>query len=126
MKLKDARDYYYFNSGKTSDLIRQVGLAGIAIIWIFKSQALQIPQPLIRPLWLIALGLVFDLLQYSVGTLVWGVYQRRKELNKTKEDEEFKAPRWFNWPGISFFVLKVCSIGIAYYYIISFLIHTIC
>ena len=36
MKLKDAREIYYFYSGKTSDLVRQLGLAGIAVIWLFK------------------------------------------------------------------------------------------
>ncbi len=32
MKLQDARDFYYFHSGKTSDLIRQLGLGGIAVV----------------------------------------------------------------------------------------------
>ena len=52
MKLKDAREFYYFNSGKTSDLVRQLGLAGIAVVWIFKYDVLgvpKIPAPLLTP-----------------------------------------------------------------------------
>jgi hypothetical protein len=63
MKLKDARELYYFYSGKTSDVIRQIGLAGIAIIWIFNKDFNGIPKvcpELVRPLWLIAVGLGFD------------------------------------------------------------------
>lgn len=44
MKLKDAREHYYFYSGKTSDLVRQLGLAGIAVIWLFKSDVQGIPK----------------------------------------------------------------------------------
>jgi len=44
MKLKDAREIYYFYSGKTSDLVRQLGLAGIAVIWLFKYDAQGIPK----------------------------------------------------------------------------------
>lgn len=128
MKLNDARDNYYFFSGKTSELIRQLGLAGIAIIWIFKREVAglpRVPPELIRPLWLIALGLAFDMLQYSAGTLIWGVYQRRKELSGVHEDDTFKAPRWFNWPGITFIILKVVVIALAYIYIIRYLRGTI-
>jgi hypothetical protein len=53
------------------------------------------------------------------------VFQRRKELRHTAEDEEFKAPRWFNWPGISFISAKVFAIAAAYFFIIRFLLHAI-
>ena len=58
MKLKDARDLYYFYSGKTSDLVRQLGLAAIAVIWIFKFEVggtPKIPNDLGLPLALIVL-----------------------------------------------------------------------
>jgi len=128
MKLNDARENYYFFSGKTSELIRQLGLAGIAIIWIFKRDVAglpKVPPELIRPLWLIALGLAFDMLQYATSTLIWGTYQRHKELAGVNENAEFKAPRWFNWPGITLITLKVVVIAFAYVYIIRFLVCTI-
>lgn len=128
MKLKDARELYYFYSGKTSDLVRQLGLAGIALIWIFKynvEDVPKIPEALLPPLILIVLGLALDLLQYAVATSVWGIFQRRKELSGVSDDTDFLAPKQFNWPTIIFFILKVPSIIAAYVYLLRYLACTI-
>ena len=82
MKLKDALDNYYFHSSKASDIVRQLGLAGIAIIWIFKHDVQgipKIPHELLLPLELIVLGLTFDLLQYFVAAIIWSNFHRCKE-----------------------------------------------
>ncbi len=128
MKLKDARDNYYFYSGKTSDLVRQLGLAGIVVIWIFKHEVdgvPKIPEALFLPLILIVLGLAFDLAQYAVATLIWGIFQRYKEVRGIAEDADFLAPEQFNWPGIVFFVFKAISIIAAYIYLLRYLASTI-
>ena len=128
MKLKDAREFYYFQSGKTSDLVRQLGWAGIAVVWLFKSEVLgvpKIPAQLLAPLVLIVLGLAFDLLQYAVATGIWGVFQRIKERSGVGEDMEFKAPRQLNWPALTFFWLKVVSIAAAYYLLLQYLARTV-
>lgn len=128
MKLKDARENYYFYSGKTSDLVRQLGLAGIAVIWIFKYEVQgipKVPEALALPLVLIVLGLALDLLQYAVATSIWGIFQRQKEKNGVGEDTDFLAPKQFNWPTIAFFVLKVLSIIAAYAYLLQHLAATV-
>jgi len=128
MKLKDARDNYYFYSSKTSDLVRQLGLAGIAVIWIFKYEMQgipKIPEALLPSLILIILGLAFDFLQYAVATFIWGIFHRRKEINGVTEDIDFLAPEQFNWPGIVFFVIKVVAIIVAYVYLLRHLARTI-
>jgi hypothetical protein len=128
MKLKDARDLYYFNSGKTSDLVRQLALAGIAIIWIFRYEVdgtPKIPQPFATPLILIGVGLALDLLQYALATAVWGIFQRRKELGGTLEEADFKAPRQFNWPTIVLFAAKVSTIAWAYFLLLQHLGSTL-
>lgn len=128
MKLKDARELYYFYSGKTSDLVRQLGFAGIAVIWIFKYDVQgipKIPQAFLPPLKFIVLGLALDLLQYAVATSIWGIFQRRKEVSGIKDDADFLAPKQFNWPTICFFVLKTASIVIAYVYLLQHLASTI-
>jgi len=38
MKLAQARGHYEYFSGKASDISRQLGFAGIALIWVFKTQ----------------------------------------------------------------------------------------
>jgi len=124
MKLKDARDAYDFYTGKTSDIIRYLGLAGIGIIWIFRVEGtdkISLPQNLLFPIVLLIIGLGFDLLQYLTASVVWGAYHRHKEKSDTKEDEEFKAPRQINWLTDTFFVLKIIPIVWAYVLILRYL-----
>lgn len=85
MKLSEARDFYYFYTGKTSEIVRQLALAGIAVIWIFKTGQVQLPAELILPLILIALTLVLDLFQYFVAATTWGIYSRWQEKNCESE-----------------------------------------
>lgn len=128
MKLKDARDFYYFYSGKTSDLVRQLGFAGIAVIWLFKYEAQgvpKVPEALAPPLMLIVLGLALDLLQYAVATFIWGLFQRHKEKSGVGEDADFLAPKQFNWPTIVFFTIKAIAIIAAYAYLLRYLAATV-
>jgi hypothetical protein len=117
MNLKDARDNYYFYSGKTSDIIRQLALAGIALIWLYKvDQGGQekIPVELHDPVILIVLTLTLDLLQYAIATAIWGVYQRRKENSGTTAGIDFVAPPSINYPTIFLFWSKVVCVLSAY------------
>jgi hypothetical protein len=129
MNLKDARDLYYYYSGKTSDLVRQLGLAGIAVIWLFKYDAQgvpKVPEALALPLILIVLGLALDLLQYAVATSIWGVFQRQKEKSSDgKKDPDFLAPKQFNWPTVAFFTTKAIAIIAAYVYLLLYLAATV-
>ncbi len=124
MKLKDARENYYDFSKKTSEIVRQLGFAGIALIWIFRAESNGkqiIPGNLIPAATLIVTGLAFDLLHAVVGTMVWGIYHRHKEKQGTKEQAEFLAPRWINWGTIFFFWAKTIVMVIAYIYLLRFL-----
>lgn len=128
MKLKDARDNYYFNSGKTSDLVRQLGLAAIAVVWLFKQDVggiPKIPSALHLPLALVVLGLALDLLQYAVATAIWGIFNRFKERSGVTEEKEFNAPPQINWPALCFFWVKVGVIAVAYYLLLKHLAHTV-
>lgn len=128
MKLKDARDLYYFYSGKTSDLVRQLGLAGIAVIWLFKYEAQgvpKVPEALVLPLILIVLGLALDLLQYAVATCIWGVFHRLKEKSGIGEDKSFLALKQLNWPSIVFFITKAIATIAAYVYLLRYLAATV-
>jgi hypothetical protein len=123
VKLKDARDNYYFYSGKTSDIIRQMALAGVALAWMFKREVNGtpvIPTSLMAPTFLVVLTLVFDFAQYVSGTIAWGTYNRHKE-QKVGEETEFLAPAAINWPSLAFFVLKTSSLVLAYVLLLSFL-----
>lgn len=125
MKLEDARTAYETLSGKTSDIVRQISLAGVGLIWIFKSgtgSSLSLDPPLLKAAFFIFLSLLFDFLQYVLGTTIWFVYFRRKEKQGTKENDTFLAPAQLNWPTWVLFYFKSAMMLVAYgCYIIPFL-----
>jgi len=128
MKLKDARDNYYYFSGETSKIIRNLGLAGIAVIWLFKIDSIDkpiIPNELIKPALFLVGGLAIDLLQYIYGTIAWGILHRLKEKAGVEEAKNFRAPKRINYPTIFLFWLKVIVMIIAYYFLLLYL-FTIC
>jgi hypothetical protein len=125
MKLEDARGAYEALSGKASDIVRQISLAGVGLIWIFKSPGatFSFDARLVRAALFIFLALLFDFLQYLIGTSIWFVYYRYKERKHTHESHEFLAPSQLNWPTWFLFFLKSAMMVIAYaWYIIPFLV----
>jgi len=125
MKLEDARSAYENLSGKASDIVRQISLAGVGLIWIFKSGAgtsLSVEPQLLKAALFIFLALALDFLQYLLGTTIWFIYFRYRENKRTKETDEFEAPPQLNWPLWALFYLKSAMMLIAYScYIIPFL-----
>jgi len=125
MKLEDARAAYETLSGKASDIVRQISLAGVGLIWIFKSgtgSSLSLDPRLLKAAFFIFLSLLFDFLQYVLGTSIWFAYFRHKEKQGTKEGAEFLAPPQLNWPTWAVFYLKSAMMLVAYgCYIIPFL-----
>jgi hypothetical protein len=74
VKLQDYRNDSYTFSGKASDLNRQLGFAGIALIWLFKkdvSGQIVIPHILIWAGALIVVSLTLDMLHYCIGWYTW-------------------------------------------------------
>lgn len=125
MKLENVREYYEYFSGKISDIVRQLGLAGIALIWVFKTEVAGkqvIPADLMTSAKLIVMALGLDLLHYITGTIVWGSYNSIKERQGIKQDKEFLAPRKINWPALFFFWTKIFTMLAAYVYILRFLL----
>jgi hypothetical protein len=120
MKVEDARTAYYEASKQTSDLVRQLGFAAIAIIWLFRSVSgdkQSIPQELLVPTALVVSALALDLLQYTVKTISWGIFSWQKERRGVSVSEDFLAPRPINWFPLVAFVLKVLAVIAAYVFI---------
>ena len=124
MKLENIRDNYKYYSQKISDIIRQLGFAGIALIWIFKNvdgDRQFIPADLLLPTLFIVISLCLDLFHYISGTLIWGIYNRKKELKDTKEGDIFLAPNYINWTTLFFFWSKIIVMVVAYIFILKYL-----
>lgn len=126
MKLKDCKDAYDYFSGKTSDIIRYLGLAGIAIVWIFRTEStdkISLSHHLLLPTILLIMGLSLDLFHYIAGTIIWGTYHRIKEKSGINAEKEFDAPRQINWPTLVLFWSKIIPIVIAYFLILKHLFN---
>ncbi|HEV7375951.1 MAG TPA: hypothetical protein VGN95_14625 [Pyrinomonadaceae bacterium] len=126
MKLEDYRKTYYEASVKTSEIVRQLAFAGIAIIWVFndgEGGKYNFHPYLFRAGILIAIGLTLDLLHYISRTLIWGIYTWWKEKQGIDKKADFKAPRKNNWLPIFFFATKIIAVVSAYVYIIRFLAY---
>lgn len=119
--LKEYRDAYFTASTKASDVARQLGFAGIALIWIFKStngsssDTFTLPAELFRPALLIISSLGLDIAQYSLKAGIWGWIQRRIE-HKFSEDTSkgYLVAPWFNWPVLACFWVKLGAMIGAY------------
>jgi hypothetical protein len=125
MKLSDTKAAYEALSGKASDIVRQLSLAGVGLIWLFKTEtasAAMLDIHLLRAALFIFLALFLDFLQYLFGATIWFVYFRYKEKKGTTEKNEFEAPASLNWITWALFYLKATFLLIAYVgYIIPFL-----
>ena len=125
--LSIVQERYEFYTGKASDINRSLALAGIAVIWIFKSSSegiTSIPNTLITPLIFLIISLGVDLIQYIIGGLIWWIYFLYKEQQKKKGKDigkELDAPSAFPITLWILFIAKITSTIVAYTYLLRFL-----
>jgi hypothetical protein len=125
MKISEIRDAYYDATDKVSDIVRQLGLAGIAVIWIFRSGAdsggIKYSHSLIWPLGLFVLTLAADLLQYMYKSLLWGMLNwflwRQYHDN---EKDVIVSGKW-NLPTLVLFWIKAALTMLAYVLLFRFI-----
>lgn len=125
MQLGDLRSAYEALSGKASDIVRQISLAGIGLIWLFREgtdKAPVVDPDLLRAALFISIALFFDFLQYLIGTVIWFLFFRYQEKRGVAEKDDFLSPERLTWPTWTLFYLKSAMMLIAYsVYIIPFL-----
>jgi hypothetical protein len=121
MKLDDLRNEYQFYTGKVSELARQLALAGLAIVWIFKAgsdKSPTVPHPLVLPTILLGGTLVFDFAQYLWGSILyqWMVdtSERAKAKRGLPDDHDFGVRLSLVRPMEWFLYLKAISVIAAY------------
>lgn len=112
MKIEDARGKYYECTETLSDLITQFGLAGIAVIWVFKPKdsLIGLDPKLVLAGILLLCSLSLHFLQYYINSLIWGLFSRHHEKIKT----EPRVHKCMNWPAIICFQCKTLSLIVAY------------
>lgn len=110
MKLKEFRKDAHEFTAKLSDINRNLAFAGIAIIWIFRTQtesSISIPKAMLLPLLFIVLALAFDILQYLYSSIIWTNFHKKKETEGVNGEDEIKAPKWYSRISYVLFYTKV-------------------
>jgi hypothetical protein len=111
MKLADVEEAKSYYSGKTSDVTRQLTLAGIAVVWILRdgNASPPVPSALIPVLAAYVLTLALDILHYTLSTLTWTRCYYKLIGQGISEDEKFDTPKRINWPGYILFRWKIAA-----------------
>src|SRR4051812_33270980 len=97
MAAEDARQAYYDYTAQASAVLRQLGFAAIAVIWLFKSAIaaqIQLPRLLVVSALLTVGALSLDLLQYLYASAAWGIFNG---LMERRDLQSAYAPRSINW-----------------------------
>ncbi len=107
--LKEAKEGYYFNSGKSSDINRQICFAGIAIAWLFRSKEkghIEFDVLLSTPIILFVVSLFLDILQYMYSSLAWDIFCNSKQKEGKTDDDKVTVNPSINHPSLTLFWLK--------------------
>ncbi|MBV1880233.1 MAG: hypothetical protein KUG82_01295 [Pseudomonadales bacterium] len=115
---------YYPATANLSQNVRSFAVAGIGIVWLFSSKItvtdleFTLPLEFMKVVWLMAITLCFDFLQYLYQAIFWGWYcsKKEREFKKTEmgEKTEFEVNPCFNMPTQLFFLIKILILGYAY------------
>ncbi|MHC4144256.1 MAG: hypothetical protein ACYSUD_05695 [Planctomycetota bacterium] len=127
MKLSKYKEDFYTFSGKASDNARTAAFAGIALIWVFKIDARPVPKlpnELLVPTGLFALGLALDLLHYITAAVIWGLFHRHheKKLANPTDDPELSHSPWLARSLYMLFSLKLISVMAGYGFVGKYII----
>ncbi len=109
-------------SKKASEIVRQLALAGIAVVWIFKNDSNQdiLPSELDKAVLCFVLTLAIDLAHYVIMSLILKWFFRYHEWKATRGDIKFK---WYlNAPGYIMYISKIICCVIGYIFVIQFLL----
>jgi hypothetical protein len=116
LKLREAKEAYEVLAGKASEICRQLGLAAIAVVWLFKEgkdAAPSLPQATLPVLFWIGLCLALDFLQYMVGTITWSGFFANQEKKGRKLDDDVYPSTNINLPAWVLFYGKAVCLTIA-------------
>ena len=77
--------YYYYYSGKISDIVRTLCFAGFGLIWLLSGNTLSKIWEFKGAIIFLILALVFDLLHYIIATTI---YKEYIDKNNLEQDEQ--------------------------------------
>ena len=123
-KLKDVKEDFYAFTSKTSDITRQLALAGIAIIWIFKISTVakvQLLPSTVPVLKLLVLCLLFDFCHAFIPSFTYGILNNYFKKNGQTDESDVEYSLWLTLPEWIFFIVKIFFLIWAYIKLWNFL-----
>lgn len=124
--LEELKNDFYEFSRKTSENVRQLALAGVAIIWIFKIEVggkIAIPNQLIDSLKFFIYTLSTDFLHAFIPSIIYGVYQTYLKSKGKQDKEAVHFPSYLTIPAWTFYILKIVFLLFAYIHILIYIKH---
>ncbi len=109
MKLSDARESFYSNTGTVSELCRKLSYSGLAVIWIIRTGSDLSASYETWWLWILigyVLSLACDLLQYFSLGECWRRYNDERFKAGVSLDDEVEPPERLNYMGFLFYYVK--------------------
>lgn len=129
MKLSEYRKKGDEYTSKASEIVRQMLLGGIGMIWLLKETengATKLDGFLLYPLLTICIALIFDLLQYVVAGFTWKKFYRMKEKEiSIDQNDDIKAPKRLSDVIYLFYWLKIGFMLVSYMLIIYYINITV-
>lgn len=116
-KLKEIKEDFYAFSSKTSDITRQLALAGIAIIWIFRiteNDTIKLLPQTVQILKLLVLCLLFDFCHAFIPSFTYGFMTSIFKRNGKVDDDVVEYNQLWTIPEWAFFVIKIIFLVWAY------------
>jgi hypothetical protein len=115
MKLEDAWAIHDAHTGKASDVARNLALAALALVWVFRTSTGSLPRILLWPCALVLVALGCDLAHYFIAGIRWYLFVREKEREGKSLDEEVGgAPAEINDPSLVLYYTKIPAVVVAY------------
>jgi hypothetical protein len=132
IKLKDLRTEFYAYTAKTSEIFRQLSLAGIAIVWIFKKEGntageyiRALPNELLLTVALFLIAMALDFVHAFIPSLILGIKTEREDLKGTDDERELNFPFSWTLPTWIFYISKVGVMVAGYWVLVRYLVGQI-
>ena len=130
--LGDWRDMFYDATTTLSGIIRNLALAMVGIIWVFKNTdptARLIPPELVTPLLLTVIALAADLLQYCWSAILYRIYyginEKKSDNDPSFDTSDVSFPNYIEVITWVFFIAKIGFSIASYIYLALYLVDRI-
>jgi len=117
MSKETIQDYFAYYTQKSGDIVRQLGLVGVGIVWtmhtILNEKSINLELKCI--LFIISISLAIDLMQYVVGSILWGINWHNASTGAASHTCKKTI-----WTTVGFIAVKITVMCVAYIQLILY------